>query len=271
MLDKLNETVAFIQDKISGAPTVGVILGSGLSSLVDCIKTDNIISYSTIPHFPQVTVEGHEGNLVFGTLGGKRVVAMQGRFHYYEGYNMADIAFPIRVMHQLGVRTLLACNAAGGLNPAFHTGDLMLINDHINFFPENPLRGKNYSQFGPRFPDMSKTYSRELLALAKRVAAAAGIAVQEGIYIGSSGPTLETPAEYRMMRILGADATGMSTVPEIITAHHAGIRCFGMSVITNESAPADPDSITTHEEVLANAEAAADKLTHIFARMIELM
>ena len=271
MFEKLKDTVAFLQNEIEVTPTIGIILGSGLNSLVKFIHAENIINYEIIPHFPQVTVTGHEGKLVFGKLGNKEVMALQGRFHYYEGYNMEDIAFPIRVMHQMGVRTLLVCNAAGGLNPDFKTGDLMVITDHINFFPKNPLRGKNHDYFGPRFPDMSKTYDRELIELALTIGKETGINLKQGVYIGSSGPTLETPAEYRMMRILGADATGMSTVPEIITARHAGMRCFGVSVITNESESDDENSITTHEDVIANAEAVSDSLALIFSKLIERM
>jgi len=269
MFEKINDTVRFLQNEVDIRPTVGLILGSGLNSLVKNIHAQNIINYDIIPHFPVATVDGHAGKLVFGKLADKEVVALQGRFHYYEGHSMAEVTYPVRVMRQIGIKTLIVCNAAGGLNPNFSVGDLMLIKDHINFFPENPLRGKNYKQFGPRFPDMSKVYDRDLLAIARAIGDEENLNLKEGIYIGSSGPTLETPAEYRMMRLLGADATGMSTVPEVIVARHMDIACFGVSVITNVSEPEDPDKITTHEEVLENAQAVSDKLTILFSKIIE--
>lgn len=271
MFDKINDTVKFLKSEIEVTPTVGLILGSGLNSLVKCIQANDVINYDIIPHFPEATVDGHAGKLVFGRLAGKQVVALQGRFHYYEGHSMADVTYPVRVMRQIGVKTLLVCNAAGGLNPEFSVGDLMLINDHINFFPENPLRGPNYKKLGPRFPDMSKVYDRDLLAIARAIGDEEGLNLKEGVYIGSSGPTLETPAEYRMMRLLGADATGMSTVPEVIVARHMNIACFGVSVITNVSEPADPDAITTHEEVLENAQAVSDKLITLFTKLIDTL
>lgn len=271
MFEKINDTVKFLQNEIEITPTVGIILGSGLNSLVKSIHTEDIINYDIIPHFPNATVDGHDGKLVFGKIAGTEVVALQGRFHYYEGHSMQDVTYPIRVMKQIGVKTLLVCNAAGGLNPDFKTGDIMLINDHINLFPENPLRGKNFNKLGPRFPDMSKVYDRELLSIARTIGEEENLNLKEGVYIGSPGPTLETPAEYRMMRILGADATGMSTVPEIIVARHMDIKCFGVSVITNESEPEDPDKITTHDEVLANAEAVAEKMITLFTKLIEKM
>lgn len=269
MLEEINQSCEFIQSKLPATPLVAIVLGSGLGKLAEEIENKVIIEYKDIPNFKQSTVIGHEGRLIFGKLGGKDVIAMQGRLHYYEGYSMQEICFPVRVFKQLGAEYLFVSNAAGGLNPDFKAGDLMLINDHINFFPENPLRGKNIDEFGPRFPDMSKTYFPPLLEKARKIAEKNSILLKEGIYIGSSGPTLETPAEYRMFRILGADATGMSTVPEIIVAHHCGMKCFGISVITNESEPADPSKITTHDEVLEVAEKAESNLTKIFTDIIE--
>jgi len=271
MMDKIRETAQYISDKVSAAPQVAIILGSGLGQLAEEIENKIIIDYKDIPNFKQSTVIGHTGRLIFGTLSGKNVVAMQGRLHYYEGYSMQEICFPVRVFKQIGAEYLFVSNAAGGLNPDYIAGDLMLINDHINFFPENPLRGKNYDELGPRFPDMSKTYYPPLLEQAREVASKKSIDLKEGIYIGSSGPTLETPAEYRMFRTLGADATGMSTVPEIIVAHHCGLKCFGISVITNVSEPADPEKITTHDEVLEVANLAEKKLTVIFKEVISLI
>lgn len=264
----IKETAQYISGKISEKPQIAIILGSGLGQLAEEIEDKTIIDYSEIPNFKQSTVVGHQGRLIFGILSGKNVVAMQGRLHYYEGYTMQEICFPVRVFQQLGAEYLFVSNAAGGLNPEYEAGDLMMINDHINFFPENPLRGKNYNELGPRFPDFSKTYYPPLLDIARKSAKKLAIELKEGIYIGSSGPTLETPAEYRMFRLLGADATGMSTVPEIIVAHHCGLKCFGISVITNESEPADPAQITTHEEVLEVANLAEKKLTAIFKDVI---
>ncbi len=252
-------------------PEIGIILGSGLGGLVDEIRISHALAYGDIPNFLSSTVEGHAGKLIFGELGGKQVVAMQGRFHYYEGYPMQKVSFPVRIMKLLGIHTLLLSNAAGGLNPAFEVGDLMIIRDHINMFPENPLRGPNVEELGPRFPEMSETYSRSLIGKAKRIAEENRIRFQTGVYVGSPGPTLETPAEYRMFRILGADSTGMSTVPEVIVARHAGIRCFGISVITNLTDPSEMEKPTTHEEVQNVAGKAAKKMTVIFKKLIQEM
>ena len=213
-------------------PETAIILGTGLGSLVNEITEKYEIKYEEIPNFPISTVEGHSGKLIFGKLGNKDIMAMQGRFHYYEGYSMKEVTFPVRVMRELGIKTLFVSNAAGGMNPDFEIGDLMIITDHINHFPEHPLRGKNID-YGPRFPDMSEAYNRALIAQAKEIAAEKGIRVVEGVYVGVSGPTFETPAEYKLYRIFGGDAVGMSTVPEVIVAKHCGIRVFGMSVITN--------------------------------------
>lgn len=271
MIGHYQETAQYILSRVDFKPQVGIILGSGLGALADKIESATVIEYFEIPHFPQSTVEGHRGRLILGLFGGKRVVAMQGRFHYYEGYSMHQVTFPVRVMKYLGVETLIVSNAAGGLNPTFEQGDLMLIADHINFFPENPLHGPNDAQLGERFPDMSKTYDAELRKRAHQIAAAQGISLREGVYIGSSGPTLETPAEYRMFRILGADATGMSTVPEVIVAHHMGLRVFGMSVITNVSQPADPNHETTHQEVQNVAGLREPQMSWIVEKLIETL
>jgi len=271
MTEQFQETAKFILEKVDYKPEVGIILGSGLGGLATKIQNPTVIPYSQIPNFPTSTVEGHSGNLILGTLGGKKIAAMQGRFHYYEGYGMDKVTYPVRVMKFLGITSLFVSNAAGGLNPKYTTGDLMLIKDHINQFPTNPLIGKNFDELGPRFPDMSKVYNPQLLKLAKKIAKEEGIKVHKGIYVGSSGPTLETPAEYKLFRKFGADATGMSTVPETIVAHHMGIKVFGMSVITNGSAPADPDGETTHDEVQNVAGSVEPKMTKIFIKLLEQM
>ena len=247
-------------------PETAIILGTGLGSLVNEIEDKYEISYETIPHFPVSTVEGHSGKLIFGKLGKKDILAMQGRFHFYEGYAMTEVTFPIRVMKELGIKTLFVSNAAGGMNPDFEIGDLMIITDHINFFPEHPLRGKNIP-YGPRFPDMSEAYNKELIRKADEIAAEKGIKVQRGIYIGTQGPTYETPAEYKMFRILGADAVGMSTVPEVIVANHCGIRVFGMSVITDLGVEGKIVEVT-HEEVQKAADKAQPLMTTIMRELI---
>lgn len=268
-MQELEQTISYITSKFSQKPIVGIILGSGLGSLVSSCSISLKIPYSDIPNFPVSTVDGHEGNLLFGELSGKPVVIMQGRFHYYEGYSMQQITFPIKVMKLLGIEYLFVSNATGGLNPTYKTGDLMIITDHINFFPEHPLRGKNNDSFGVRFPDMSETYNKDLIVKAQKIAEQNKIPIHTGVYIGSSGPSLETPAEYNMFRIFGADVTGMSTVPEVIVAHHAGIKCFGISVITNESKDAQIGTVTTHEEVQKNAALAEPRMTKIFEKLIE--
>lgn len=269
MIDKINKAADFVKGKINDEAEVGIILGSGLGNLGNRIENSIKIPYADIPEFPVSTVEGHSGQLIFGTLGGKKVVAMQGRFHYYEGYEMNQVTLPVRVLKKLGIKTLFVSNAAGGLNPSFNAGDMMLIRDHINNFPQNALRGKNIDEMGPRFPDMSEPYTEKLIVEAERIAQAEGIEVKKGVYVGSSGPTLETAAEYKMLRILGADATGMSTVPEVIVAVHMGLQVFGMSVITNVSEPADPDKGTTHDEVQDVAGSVEPKMTKIFSKLIE--
>ncbi len=268
MINEIKYTADYIKDRIQSKPEIGIILGSGLGGLIDKIDIEKKFSYQELPNFPVSTVQGHSGNLIIGKLGNKPVVAMQGRFHYYEGYDMSIVTLPIRVMKLMGVSHLIVSNAAGGLNPDFKAGDIMFITDHINFFPVNPLRGPNLDKFGVRFPDMSNTYDKKMLNTALKIAQENDIHVQQGVYIGSSGPTLETPAEYRMFRILGADATGMSTVPEVIVAHHAGIKCFGVSVITNEAEPEDKEVETTHEEVQNVAGLTQPKLTKIITGLI---
>ena len=266
MLERIQETAAFLRSKMRTQPQTAIILGTGLGSLANEITDKYEIGYETIPNFPVSTVEGHSGKLIFGKLGDKDIMAMQGRFHYYEGYAMTEVTFPIRVMRELGIQTLFVSNAAGGMNPDFEIGDLMIITDHINFFPEHPLRGKNIP-YGPRFPDMSEAYNKGLIQKANEIAQEKGIKVQHGIYIGTQGPTYETPAEYKMFRILGADAVGMSTVPEVIVANHCGIRVFGMSVITDLGVEGKIVEVT-HEEVQKAADAAQPLMTSIMRELI---
>lgn len=268
MIENYKKIAAFILEGLDYEPEVGIVLGSGLGGLADKIDADKSIPYEDIPDFPLSTVEGHKGKLIIGTLGCKKVVAMQGRFHFYEGYSMDKVTFPIRVMKFLGINFLFVSNAAGGMNPEFNVGDIMLIRDHINHFPVNPLIGPNYNELGPRFPDFSAVYDRKLIASAKEIGKKHDISLQEGVYIGSSGPTLETPSEYKMFRIWGADATGMSTVPEVIVAHHMGIKCFGMSVITNTDKPVEENGITTHDEVQNVAENAEPKMTMLIKELL---
>lgn len=268
MMNKIKETAAFIEKKFGETPEVGIILGTGLGGLVNEIKTLNDLDYHLIPNFPVSTVEGHKGRLIYGELAGKKVIAMQGRFHFYEGYSMQEVTFPVRVLKMLGIKYLFLSNASGGLNPTYKVGDLMIINDHINFFPSNPLTGKNLDELGPRFPDMSEAYNKNLITKAKEIAAANNIVVKEGVYVGSSGPTLETPAEYRLFKIFGADATGMSTVPEVIVAAHMGIPCFAISIITNIGIQEVVEKITTHEDVQIEASKAEPKMTLIMKSLI---
>lgn len=248
------------------SPTTAIILGTGLGKLADEITDATRIPYKDIPNFPVSTVEGHHGNLIFGKLGEKDILAMEGRFHYYEGYSMKEVTFPIRVMYELGINTLFVSNAAGGTNPDFEIGDLMLITDHINALPENPLRGKNFPT-GPRFPDMSEAYDKELIRKALDIAREKGIKVQQGVYLATQGPTFETPAEYRMFRTWGADAVGMSTVPEVIVANHCGIKCFGISVITDLGVDGKIVEVS-HEEVQKAADAVQPLMADIMREMI---
>jgi purine-nucleoside phosphorylase len=267
LFDKIAETASYISGQINTQPRVGIILGSGLGGLIDIIDKEATIDYSSIPNFPVSTVKGHGGKLVFGKIGDTEVMLMAGRFHYYEGYNMQEVTFPVRVMKALGVEVLVVSNASGGTNPGFAIGDLMIIKDHINLFPEHPLRGANDERLGTRFPDMSEAYDHALIELAKKVAAENGIVVRTGVYVGLQGPTFETPSEYKWLHRIGGDAVGMSTVPEVIVARHGGMRVFAISVITDLGVTDVPVTIT-HEEVLEAAEAAAPKMATIVTGLI---
>ncbi len=266
MLERIQETATFLKGKMHTSPETAIILGTGLGSLANEITDKYEISYKDIPHFPLSTVEGHSGKLIFGKLGQKDIMAMQGRFHFYEGYSMQEVTFPVRVMRELGIKTLFVSNAAGGMNPAFSIGDLMIITDHINLFPEHPLRGKNIP-YGPRFPDMSQAYDHELIRKADAIAREKGIKVQHGVYLGTQGPTFETPAEYKMFHIMGADAVGMSTVPEVIVANHCGIKVFGVSVITDLGLEGQVVEVS-HEEVQKAADEAQPRMTDIMRELI---
>ena len=265
MLEKIKKTADFLKERMHTQPETAIILGTGLGSLANEITEKYEIKYEEIPNFPVSTVEGHSGKLIFGKLGNKDTMAMQGRFHYYEGYSMQEVTFPVRVMKELGIKTLFVSNASGGTNPAFEIGDLMIITDHINYFPEHPLRGKNL--YGDRFPDMSEAYSKELIQKALQIAKEKGIKVQQGVYVGTQGPTFETPAEYKLFRIFGADAVGMSTVPEVIVANHCKIKVFGISVITDLGVEGKIVEVS-HEEVQIAADAAQPKMTTIMRELI---
>ena len=268
MWDKVQETVQFLKDKTQDfSPEYGVILGSGLGGFADDISVDFTIDYHDIPNFPVSTVQGHKGALLFGTIGTKKVVAMQGRFHYYEGYNMQEVTFPVRVMKYIGVDKLIVSNASGGVNPSFKVGDVMMITDHINFMPEHPLRGKNDERFGPRFLNMSEPYSRAMMQKGRELAKEIGFDLKEGVYLALQGPTFETLAEYRMVKNLGADCVGMSTVPEVIVARHMDMNCFGVSVITDMG---DEENIhdVNHEEVLEAAKTAEPKVRALIQNLI---
>jgi purine-nucleoside phosphorylase len=267
MITQIAETADYIKANVLNLPKIAIILGTGLGALIDSVEDIQYIPYEKIPNFPISTVEGHSGNLIFGTLGGKRIMAMQGRFHYYEGYSMKEVTFPVRVMKALGVETLFVSNAAGGMNKDFKVGDIMIITDHINLFPENPLRGKNYDELGPRFPAMTEAYSHRLINLAKDVASEQNIHIAQGVYVGTSGPTFETPAEYEFFRIIGGDAVGMSTVPEVIVANHASMEVFGISVITDLGGK-DIKEVPSHEEVQKAAMEAQPKMVKIIQNLI---
>lgn len=262
------ETSDFIRNAVGEMPDTAVILGTGLGDLVNHIDIKNELDYHNIPNFPVSTVEGHSGKLIFGYLGKKYVMAMQGRFHYYEGYDMKQVTFPVRVMRHLGVETLFVSNAAGGMNKEFRVGDVMVITDHINLFPENPLRGKNYAELGPRFPAMTEAYSHALIDMADDIAREDGIRLMHGVYVGTPGPTFETPAEYEYFRVIGGDAVGMSTVPEVIVANHAGMRVFGVSVITDLGGK-DIKEVPSHEEVQKAAIKAQPIMTRIIKEMLD--
>ncbi len=269
-LEKINTAAGFIAAKLGGRkPFVGIVLGSGLGKLADKIENQIVIPYKTIPGFPVSTAIGHKGNFIAGDLGGKFVIAMQGRFHYYEGYKMDLVTLPIRVMKVLGIKYLFVSNAAGGVNYDFKVGDLMIIKDHISHLP-NPLVGPNLEDFGPRFPDMTRPYDLDLIAKAETIAKELGYTVKKGVYFAGTGPSYETPAEYKYFRLIGADAVGMSTIPEVIVARHSDIPVFGMSVITNEAHDDyDLDYVNDGDDVVEAANAAADKMTALFTAIIK--
>jgi|SRR5690606_10179829 len=268
LLQKINETVEVIRKAVKDEYSVGIILGTGLGGLVKEINVEYEIDYADLPHFPLSTVESHKGKLIFGTIGDKKVVAMQGRFHYYEGYTMQQIVYPVRVMKFLGVKTLIVSNACGGMNPLFRRGDVMIMTDHINLLGDNPLIGKNYDELGPRFPDMSEAYSNELINLAETVAIENKIKVQKGVYVAVPGPNLETKAEYRFLRGIGADVVGMSTVPENIAANHLGMKVLGFSIITDECFPDSLKPVNV-KEIIDAAMEAEPKMTLIMKEVIK--
>lgn len=269
MLTKLRETVAYIESRVNIKPQVGIILGTGLGGLVQNITNQQIIDYKDIPNFPISTVEGHQGRMVFGQLGGKNVVAMQGRFHFYEGYSMEQVTYPIRIMKLLGIEYLFVSNASGGMNPDYEIGDIMIINDHINLMP-NPLIGPNMDELGPRFPDMSQPYNHELINLGMRISKEHGIRVHKGCYVATTGPTFETPKEYEYFRIIGGDTVGMSTAPEVIVARHMDLAVYGMSIITDLGVPGKIVEIT-HEEVQEVGKEAEKKMTAVMEEMLMLL
>ncbi len=266
MLETIKETVSFLNNKVDFSPEIGIILGTGLGRMAEDIQTHTQIDYADIPSFPVSTVESHHGKLVFGTLGGKKVVAMQGRFHYYEGYTAQEITFPVRVMKFMGIRYLLVSNASGGLNPEYEIGDLMIMDDHINLIP-NPLIGKHFEELGPRFPDMSEPYSQDLITKAEMIAREEGIRVRKGCYVAVTGPTLETPKEYENFHIIGGDAVGMSTVPEVIVANQMGVPCFAISIITDLGVPGKIKKVSL-EDVKAAAGKAEPLMTRIMEKLI---
>ncbi len=268
MLERIKQTASFIKERINCEVRIGIVLGTGLGGLVKEIEVIKTMPYNEIPGFPVSTVDGHAGKLIFGRLGKREVLAMQGRFHYYEGYSMKEVTYPIRVLKYLGVTHLFVSNASGGLNPESRVGDIYLIADHINFFPEHPLRGPNENELGPRFPDMSRAYDERLRNRAKLIALENNINLKEGVYVGVTGPTFETSAEYKMFRILGGDMVGMSTVPEVIVARHMEMRVFGISIITDSGVPGHIVEIT-HEEVQQVAMKAEPRMTLIMKNLIE--
>ncbi|MBS1616532.1 MAG: purine-nucleoside phosphorylase [Bacteroidetes bacterium] len=270
MFDRIQKTTEFLRSNTTLSPRVGIILGSGLGGLVDVVKTETAIPYDKVPNFPQSTVEGHAGKLILGKLGEVPVVMMAGRFHYYEGYSMEELTFPVRVMKALGCECLIVSNAAGGMHPDYRVGDIVLIRDQINLQPEQPLRGPNDERLGPRFPDMSEPFNLQLLALATEIAREQGLDVKTGVYAGVQGPCFETRAEYRWLRVIGADLVGMSTVPEVIVAVHGGMKVFGASIVTDIGIRDELNKIT-HEEVLAAANAAAPRLAGLVAELVRRM
>ena len=266
MLQNIKESANFINEKTNFNPEIGIILGTGLGGLVSEIEIEHSLPYNEIPNFPLSTVEGHSGRLILGVLGGKKVVAMQGRFHFYEGYSMEKVTFPVRVMKFLGIKNLILSNASGGVNPDYEVGDLMILEDHICLIP-NPLIGENLDELGPRFPDMSEPYDKNMIQLAEQIASENNLPIQKGVYVALTGPTLETPAEYKYMRIIGGDTVGMSTSPEVIVARHMDIPCFAMSVITDLGVPGKIQKVT-HEEIQKVSEIAEPKLTLIIKELI---
>jgi len=268
MLEAIRQTSNYLKSKIEEIPNTAIILGTGLGELVHEIDDKQIIPYTEIPNFPVSTVEGHSGNLIIGTLGGKKILAMQGRFHYYEGYSMQQVTFPIRIFQALGIRYLFVSNAAGGMNPSFDIGDIMLIEDHINLFPEHPLRGKNYDELGTRFPDMSEAYDKKLRLMALEIAKEKNIKLQHGVYVGVQGPTFETPAEYYFFRTIGGDAVGMSTVPEVIVANHAKMEVLAFSIITDLGVIGKIVEVS-HEDVQKAAKNAQPKMAAIMREIIQ--
>ena len=271
-IERIDKAADFVRSRIGDArPEVGIILGSGLGKLGDSIEGKTVIPYREIPGFPVSTAVGHKGNFIVGTLGGKTVIAMQGRFHYYEGYPMELVVLPVRVMKRIGIRRLFVSNAAGGVNFDFRIGDLMVIRDHINLLP-NPLVGQNLEEFGPRFPDMTRPYDPSMIRAAEKIAAEEGIELKKGVYLAGTGPSYETPSEYKYFRLIGADAVGMSTIPEVIAARHSSIPVFGMSVITNEAHDDYAEDYENNgDDVVAAADAAADRMTLLFRRLIEFL
>lgn len=268
MLEKIKQTADYIRNIIQDTPDFAIVLGSGLGALKHEVDAIHTIDYKDIPNFPQTTVVGHGGKLIYGTLEGKKVLMMSGRFHYYEGHDMNTVTFPFRVFHLLGIKNLIVSNASGGVNPNFKVADIMMISDHINMMPEHPLRGKNLDEFGPRFVDMSEPYSRKMLEIAENVAKEASIDYHKGVYLALQGPTFETPAEYGMVRAVGGDAVGMSTVPEVIVAKHQGMDCFGISIITDVGGPEIAYTVS-HDEVLAAADKAMPKVITIVKGLIK--
>ena len=267
IIEQLQQTSDFIKTKYNKQPTIGVVLGSGLGNFIEEIQVDTEINYTDLPHFPVSTVKGHSGKLILGKMHEKDIVVMSGRFHYYEGYTVQQVVYPIRVMKMLGVKTLLVSNAAGGVNTSFKVGDLMIINDHISLFTVNPLLGKNEDELGIRFPDMSEPYSKELINKAKTIAKNLGYDIKEGVYCGVTGPSFETRAEYKLIKTVGGDAVGMSTIQEVIAAVHAGMKIFAISIISNMGIR-DEENEVTHEEVLSAASGAEPKMTAIFKQLI---
>ena len=267
LITKIKETLEVIQSKTKEQYEIGIILGTGLGGLIKEIEITHELDYSELPHFPLSTVESHQGKLILGKLSGKNIVAMQGRFHYYEGYSMQQITYPVRVMKFLGVKTLLVSNAGGGMNPIYQKGDIMLISDHINLLGDNPLIGKNEDELGPRFPDMSEAYTKELINIAETVALEKGIKVQKGVYVAVPGPNLETKAEYRFLRGIGADVVGMSTVPENIVANHMGMKVLGISIVTDECFPDSLQPVNV-DEIIATAMETEPKMTLIMKEVV---